>query len=149
MRFSTAPPPGVQFTVNNVQSTPCAPAMWDRTGSGRAGGEPCSSSARSSSAGPCGWRLRRDGGTVTFDLTGVPFDLPELWAAARHPQPGEAKQLTQRLRRPILTRWAYHDWVLRLRQHNERLADELSSTIGYASASQCLTGLLGDTGTGR
>jgi tetratricopeptide (TPR) repeat protein len=64
---------------------------------------------------------------ATLDLTGVPFDLPELWTAARRPEPDGAVRLAERLRRPILTRWAYDDWVLALRRHNERLADELSS----------------------
>jgi tetratricopeptide (TPR) repeat protein len=80
--------------------------------------------------GPHAWRLRRDGPIVSLDLAGAILDLAETRDAARRMCPAErgtdrARELADRLRGPLLTRWAYHDWVLAEVERNKLLADQL------------------------
>jgi tetratricopeptide (TPR) repeat protein len=80
--------------------------------------------------GPDAWRLRRTGATVSLDLTGVPFDLTDTRTAGRTCL-SEARLntdgLVRQLRQPLLTRWAYDDWVLAEQDHNDQLADQLAT----------------------
>jgi tetratricopeptide (TPR) repeat protein len=80
--------------------------------------------------GPDSWRLRRTGATVSLDLTGVPFDLPDTRNAAHVARTGnhaDTRTIVSKLRQPILTRWAYDDWVLTEQDHNNQLADQITT----------------------
>lgn len=85
--------------------------------------------------GPHAWRIQRQGCQVSFDVTGVTFDVRELRAAAavalRAGDGAAAPGLAERLRQPLLTRWTYDDWVLAADDHNHQIAtrlDELTSS---------------------
>jgi DNA-binding SARP family transcriptional activator len=75
------------------------------------------------------WRLERVGPVVRLDLTGVPFDLADSRTAARQaltsPDPSTAPTIVQQLQRPLLTRWAYEEWVLEQVTENQRLAEQV------------------------
>lgn len=74
------------------------------------------------------WRLERDRSTIRFDLFGAAFDLAEARASAKAkpdsgPRPAEA---ATQLKRPLLTRWAYEEWVQEERLRNESLAEQIA-----------------------
>lgn len=83
--------------------------------------------------GPHAWRLQRQGPHLSFDTTSVPVDLIELRSRARATLAGAdqtaAAVLADLLRRPLLTRWAYEDWVLSEDAQNQALADKLQRLI--------------------
>ncbi len=76
-----------------------------------------------------GWRLQRHGPTVMLNLTGVEFDVARTRSAAlsalaeaRRPRMAE---VVEQLRRPLLLRWAYEDWVVDEQAINDALAEML------------------------
>jgi len=87
--------------------------------------------------GPHSWRLRRDGPIISLDLAGAVFDVARTRADAHQllrDRPGEhggtrcgerGRLLAARLRGPLLTRWAYEEWVLAEVERNDLLADQL------------------------
>ncbi|HEV2371888.1 MAG TPA: hypothetical protein VGS19_06940, partial [Streptosporangiaceae bacterium] len=80
--------------------------------------------------GPHAWRLSRRGPVVGFDFGGVSCDLAELRSdvqtAVRAQDVAATSVLARRLRTPLLTRWAYDEWVLREAAANQALADRLA-----------------------
>jgi DNA-binding SARP family transcriptional activator len=86
------------------------------------------------------WRIKRSGPHLSFDGAGVAFDLYEVRTRARRALGGAAPcdvaaagQLVDLLRSPILTRWAYDDWVLTEDSASQLLADRLEA-LAYASS---------------
>jgi tetratricopeptide (TPR) repeat protein len=82
------------------------------------------------------WRIQRHGPHFSFDATGLAFDLSELRRRARRALGGgkplgdaELLALAGRLRRPILTRWAYDEWVLAEDSANQLLAGRLEALV--------------------
>lgn len=90
--------------------------------------------------GPHAWRLRRDGPVISLDLAGVAFDLARtrdeaglVLRAGHRTGTGtadRARRVSARLRGPLLTRWAYEDWVLAESARNNSLADQLARQSG-------------------
>ena len=74
------------------------------------------------------WRLERVGPIVRLDTFGISFDLAQARTEARTASGPAAADLAARLRGPLLTRWAYDDWVRDERLANDLLADRLSSS---------------------
>jgi len=80
------------------------------------------------------WRIKRSGPHISFEAADVAFDLCELRTRGRRAlgsatpdDATEAGLLAAMLRRPILTRWAYDDWVLTEDSANKLLADRLEA----------------------
>lgn len=80
--------------------------------------------------GPHAWRLRRIGPMIGLDLAGAVLDVHRSRVAARRAldiaDRPPAKELADRLRGPLLTRWAHQDWVLAEVERNDSLADQLT-----------------------
>lgn len=86
--------------------------------------------------GPHAWRLRRDGPVISLDLAGATFDLAKTRDEAGQVlrdggrtdagATDRAQRVTARLRGPLLTRWAYEEWVLAESARNSLIADQLA-----------------------
>jgi tetratricopeptide (TPR) repeat protein len=76
------------------------------------------------------WRLDRTGPTVRLDMTGASFDLAAARAAARGP--GMETSVAE-LQRPVLTRWAYEDWVVEQADYNQALIAKLLTASRQSS----------------
>jgi tetratricopeptide (TPR) repeat protein len=81
--------------------------------------------------GPHAWRLRRNGSVISLDLAGALFDLAQTRDEAERVVRGRdgagTRALAERLRGPLLTRWAYEEWVLSESARNGLLADHLDA----------------------
>lgn len=80
------------------------------------------------------WRLERAGPIIRLDTFGISFDLALARAEARTASGAAAADIAARLRGPLLTRWAYDDWVRDERLANDLLADRLDSAQAAGAA---------------
>ena len=69
------------------------------------------------------WRLERTGPVIRMNMTGVAFDLTEARAVARSNRDSHE---VEQLLRPILSRWAYEEWVVEQSDTNQALHAQLS-----------------------
>lgn len=85
------------------------------------------------------WRLRRRGPHLRLDTAGVPIDVVGVRTRARSvlrtADAPAAARLADDLRRPLLTRWAYDEWVLTESAVNESLADRLDALASSRSGT--------------
>jgi DNA-binding SARP family transcriptional activator len=76
------------------------------------------------------WRLERRQAVIRLDMTGADLDVAALRARARavagDPAPATRDEVVEQLRRPLLTRWPYEDWVVEENHRNAELAHRLS-----------------------
>jgi tetratricopeptide (TPR) repeat protein len=78
------------------------------------------------------WRLERDGPIVRFDTLGVSFDLLEARGSACTASGPAAREIADRLRGPLLTRWRYEEWVREEESTNGLIADRLVAQASRA-----------------
>jgi tetratricopeptide (TPR) repeat protein len=77
------------------------------------------------------WRLQRTGAVISFDTTGVPVDILVARDHAKRAivsgDPTARAAATASLRRPLLTRWTYEEWVCDNDSYHQQLMDALES----------------------